>query len=130
MDDLLRGKVMVDLYAVVRNAIRASVESYSIKKLEPFYAFTRVMPLQDANVALAAIQAGLELGDARRSMRRHARLWPRTIRTTAIPRRPCGTGWSICARKRLQMVLRLIGLHLEAMVQATILPSMKRASTS
>jgi len=64
VDDLLRGKVMVDLYAVVRNAIRASVESYSIKKLEPFYAFTRVMPLQDANVALAAIQAGLELRDA------------------------------------------------------------------
>ncbi|MES5485295.1 TM0106 family RecB-like putative nuclease [Bradyrhizobium sp. INPA03-11B] len=64
VDDLLRGKVMVDLYAVVRNAIRAGVESYSIKKLEPFYAFTRVMPLQDANLALAAIQAGLELDDA------------------------------------------------------------------
>lgn len=64
VDNLLRGKVMVDLYAVVRNAIRASVESYSIKKLEPFYSFERAMPLQDANVALAAIQAGLELGDA------------------------------------------------------------------
>ena len=65
VDNLLRGKVMVDLYAVVRNAVRASVESYSIKKLEPFYAFTRVMPLQEANVALRAIQAGLELGDAK-----------------------------------------------------------------
>jgi len=65
VDDLLRGKVMIDLYSVVRNSIRASVESYSIKKLEPFYAFTRMMPLQHANVALAAIQTGLELGDTR-----------------------------------------------------------------
>ena len=56
---------MVDLYSVVRNALRASVESYSIKKLEPFYAFERVMPLKDANVALAVIQRGLELGSAK-----------------------------------------------------------------
>ncbi len=64
VDNLLRGKVMVDLYAVVRGGLRASVESYSIKKLEPFYEFERVMPLKEANVALAAIQAGLELGSA------------------------------------------------------------------
>jgi predicted RecB family nuclease len=35
LDDLLRSEVFVDLYSVVRHAIRASVESYSIKKLEP-----------------------------------------------------------------------------------------------
>jgi uncharacterized protein len=37
VDDLLRQNVLVDLYAVVRNAIRVSQPSYSIKKLEPLY---------------------------------------------------------------------------------------------
>jgi uncharacterized protein len=35
IDFLLRSKCFVDLYSVVRNGLRASVESYSIKKLEP-----------------------------------------------------------------------------------------------
>lgn len=63
IDDLLRGLVFVDLYGVVRNALRASVESYSIKKLEAFYGYERVVPLSAANVALASLQAGLELAD-------------------------------------------------------------------
>ena len=37
VDRLLRGRVLVDLYRVVRQGIRASVESYSIKRLEPLY---------------------------------------------------------------------------------------------
>ncbi|MGA9630976.1 MAG: hypothetical protein WBQ63_06115, partial [Candidatus Acidiferrales bacterium] len=37
IDQMLRARLLVDLYAVVRHGIRASVESYSIKKLEPFY---------------------------------------------------------------------------------------------
>ena len=37
IDRMLRAGLFVDLYAVVRHAIRASVESYSIKKLEPLY---------------------------------------------------------------------------------------------
>ncbi|MGO6789486.1 TM0106 family RecB-like putative nuclease [Rhizobium ruizarguesonis] len=65
VDNLLRGNVLVDLYSVVRNAIRASVESYSIKKLEPFYGFERSTPLRDANVALSALQVALELDDSR-----------------------------------------------------------------
>ena len=39
VDRLLRGGVLVDLLRAVRQALRASVESYSIKKLEPFYGF-------------------------------------------------------------------------------------------
>ena len=46
MDALLRGGVLVDLYRVVRQGIRASVESYSIKRLEPLYGFTREVDLQ------------------------------------------------------------------------------------
>jgi uncharacterized protein len=63
VDRMLRSGVFVDLYAVVRHAVRASVESYSIKKLEPLYAFARKVPLANANGALAKVQSGLELGD-------------------------------------------------------------------
>ena len=63
IDQMLRAKLFVDLYQVVRHGLRASVESYSIKRLEPFYAFERGMPLDNANVALANLQANLELGD-------------------------------------------------------------------
>jgi uncharacterized protein len=35
VDNLLRSEIFVDLFAVVRHGIRASVESYSIKKREP-----------------------------------------------------------------------------------------------
>ena len=38
IDEMLRAGLFVDLYAVIRHGIRASVESYSIKKLEPLYA--------------------------------------------------------------------------------------------
>lgn len=37
LDILLRAGVLVDLYAVVRQGLRISKESYSIKKLEAFY---------------------------------------------------------------------------------------------
>ncbi|MBI1318338.1 MAG: TM0106 family RecB-like putative nuclease [Candidatus Hydrogenedens sp.] len=63
IDNLLRGQVFVDLYGIVRNAMRAGVESYSIKKLEPLYRFERQTELRDANLALASLHAGLELGD-------------------------------------------------------------------
>jgi uncharacterized protein len=64
VDFLLRSKRFVDLYSVVRHGLRASVESYSIKKLEPLYDYERGIALSDANVALAKVQAGLELDDA------------------------------------------------------------------
>ena len=64
LDQLLRGKRFVDLFAVVRQGLRASVESYSIKRLEPLYGYVRETLLPDANRALAQVQALLELGDA------------------------------------------------------------------
>ena len=63
IDRMLRSGLFIDLYAIVRRGIRASVESYSIKKLEPLYAYERKVALQDANSALAKVQASLELGD-------------------------------------------------------------------
>jgi uncharacterized protein len=64
IDRMLRAGLFVDLYQVVRHGIRASVESYSIKQLEQFFAFKRNVPLADVNSALANLQANLELDDS------------------------------------------------------------------
>jgi len=59
VDRLLRGKVFVDLYRAVRQGLRASVESYSIKKLEPLYGLTREEGLRDAGSSIVAFEAWL-----------------------------------------------------------------------
>jgi predicted RecB family nuclease len=41
LDDLLRGEVLVDLFRVTKQALRASVERYSIKDVEELYSFER-----------------------------------------------------------------------------------------
>jgi uncharacterized protein len=63
LDRMLRAKLFVDLYQVVRHGLRAGVESYSIKRLEPLYGFNRDTALPDANAALALLQASIELND-------------------------------------------------------------------
>jgi len=60
LDRLLRAERFVDLHAVVRQALRAGVESYSIKQLEPFYRFARAVPLDDAATHMQAIELALE----------------------------------------------------------------------
>ena len=60
LDELLRARVFVDLYGVVKQGLRASVESYSIKRLEPLYGYEREVPLPVANRNLAAFAAWLE----------------------------------------------------------------------
>jgi predicted RecB family nuclease len=62
LDRLLRAERFVDLYTVVRQALRAGVESYSIKQLEQFYGFTRAVVLRDASAQLQAIELALESG--------------------------------------------------------------------
>ena len=64
LDSLLRGKKFVDLYSVTRQAIRASVESYSIKQLEPFYEYERLEVLEEASKALREVERLIELGVA------------------------------------------------------------------
>jgi predicted RecB family nuclease len=54
VDHLLRNGVMVDLLRAVRQSLRASVESYSIKKMEPFYGFEREIDLRDAGSSIVA----------------------------------------------------------------------------
>ncbi len=62
VDRLLRGEKLIDLYAVTRQAIRASVESYSIKKLEPFYGYERLQTLEVASQTLRQFERLIELG--------------------------------------------------------------------
>ena len=62
VDRLLRGGVFVDLYRAVRQGIRASVESYSIKRLEPLYDFGREVDLRDAGTSIVEFETWLELG--------------------------------------------------------------------
>ncbi len=66
VDRLLREGVLVDLLRAVRQSLRASVESYSIKKMEPFYGFEREIDLRDAGSSIVAFEQWLELGEGER----------------------------------------------------------------
>jgi len=63
LDQLLRGEVFVDLYGIVRKALRAGIESYSIKKLEPFYGLTREVDLRQVSRRLRAVEYALAKND-------------------------------------------------------------------
>ena len=60
IDELLRSRVFVDLYRVVRQGLRASVESYSLKKIEALYGFSRKANLRDAGSCLVAMATWLD----------------------------------------------------------------------
>ncbi len=60
VDNLLRNKRFVDLYGVVRQSIRASIEKYSIKDLEKFYKYSRQMNLRDLSKIKAEYEYLLE----------------------------------------------------------------------
>jgi RNase_H superfamily len=64
LDQLLRGEVFVDLYGVVRKGLRAGVDSYSIKKLEPFYGLVREIDLHQVSRHLHAVEYAIARGDA------------------------------------------------------------------
>ena len=53
----------MDLYRAVRQGLRASVESYSIKRLEPLYGFERTVDLRDAGACLVEFETWLETAE-------------------------------------------------------------------
>ena len=64
VDRLLRGRTLVNLYDhVLRSAIRASVESYSIKKIEKFYLPEREGGITDAGFSVVEYERWMETGD-------------------------------------------------------------------
>ena len=63
LDQLLRDKRFVDLYAVVRQGIRASTESYSLKDLEKIYWGKRSGEVTNAGDSIVEYERWRELGD-------------------------------------------------------------------
>jgi predicted RecB family nuclease len=63
IDDLLRGEVLVDLFRVTKQALRASVSSYSIKDVEELYGFVRHAEVGGGGESVNAFETWLETGD-------------------------------------------------------------------
>jgi predicted RecB family nuclease len=61
VDRLLRGELFVDLHGITKQSVRASVEQYSLKEMERFCDYARVVPLRDANHARHFVEHQLEL---------------------------------------------------------------------
>ena len=64
IDRMLRAGLFVDLYGVVRQGVRVGVERYSIKDLEPVFAYERAIDLREASRNLHALERALELGES------------------------------------------------------------------
>jgi predicted RecB family nuclease len=64
LDQMLRDNRFVDLYAVVRQGIVASVESYSIKKIEAFYNISRDEAVTSGGDSIVEYERWRETGDA------------------------------------------------------------------
>ncbi|HEY1457263.1 MAG TPA: TM0106 family RecB-like putative nuclease, partial [Solirubrobacteraceae bacterium] len=63
VDRLLRGHVLVDLYTVVRQGMRVSQSSYSIKSIEAFYRDKRETELTEGGDSIVAFERFLETGE-------------------------------------------------------------------
>ncbi|MBM2823264.1 MAG: hypothetical protein HW413_2010, partial [Thermoleophilia bacterium] len=63
VDGFLRGDVLVDLYRVVKQSLRASVESYSIKAIEELYEFVRTAEVRGGDESTVLFEHWLESGD-------------------------------------------------------------------
>jgi len=63
VDQLLSDGVFVDLYSIVKAALRLSTESYSIKKVEKYYRGARASDVQDAMGSVIFYERFLRTGD-------------------------------------------------------------------
>jgi len=61
IDRMLRAGLFVDLHTVFKQAVRASVEEYSLKSAEVFHKFERSVPLDEARQAMRLVEHSLEL---------------------------------------------------------------------
>jgi predicted RecB family nuclease len=62
IDSMLRAGVFIDLHAIFKQALRAGVEEYSLKRLEHFCGFQRTVPADESRAAMRYIEHRLELG--------------------------------------------------------------------
>jgi uncharacterized protein len=63
VDTLLRAGALVDLYRVVRQGVRISKESYSLKKVEDFYWSERTAAVKEAGGSIVAYESWLVTRD-------------------------------------------------------------------
>ena len=63
VDGFLRDEVLVDLYRVVKQSLRASVDSYSIKAIEKLYGFARTADVSGGDESIVRFEEWLETGD-------------------------------------------------------------------
>jgi predicted RecB family nuclease len=63
LDQLMRERRFVDLYAVVKGALLTSEGSYSLKALEIFYNFQRTAEVRTAGASVVAYEEWRETGD-------------------------------------------------------------------
>ena len=62
VDDFLREEVLVDLYRVVKQALRASTSSYSIKEIEKLYDFVRTADVSGGDESVVRFEEWVETG--------------------------------------------------------------------
>ena len=63
LDDLLRREVFVDLYRVVRNAVRVSRPGYGLKELEAFLDFERLAEVKDGGASIVIFEQWMQTGE-------------------------------------------------------------------
>jgi predicted RecB family nuclease len=97
VDDFLREEVLVDLYRVVKQALRASTPSYSIKEIEKLYGFVRTAEVAGGDESVVRFEEWVETGvdsildeveryneeDCRSTFELHE--WLLSIRPRAVP---------------------------------------------
>ena len=63
VDDFLREEVLVDLYRIVKQSLRASLESYSIKAVEKLYGFERTADVSGGDESVVRFEEWVETGE-------------------------------------------------------------------
>ncbi len=61
IDWLLRANRFIDLHAIIKQTVRAGVEAYSLKNLEPLFGYSRKTALRTAALAKRNLEHGIEL---------------------------------------------------------------------
>jgi uncharacterized protein len=86
LDTILRAELFVDLHTIVKHALKASVESYSIKELEQFYGFAREQDMRAATTSRRAIEWAIEMKE---NVRGAADLMPHVAAVERYNREDC-----------------------------------------
>ena len=104
LDQLLREERFVDLYPVVRQSMRISKESYSIKKVEAFYGRAHEGAVASALGSVLEYEQWLVDRDASKLAASS-----RTTRTTSTRPASCTSGWSSSAPSWRRCTVRCRG---------------------